>query len=303
MENECDGKLRIGAIIDLKKIALIFVFLTAISFASAQAGDGSLALVQAADSGDMASIKALLESGVTADAKDTAGETALVHAARNGHTEVVEALLEKGAHINAHRKDGMTPLMEAAWNGHLETVKILLAKNADADLRTKAGKTASYLAAQQGYQKIRDLIYAKENPRGGPSKEYLYYEYPWFLNPGVTFTSNGVGGEMSLGCYGLMIVVFGGVLQYEPAKELFNRGVEIGFPFFLVEMGYSTSKLGSSNYIAPTLSLPFSNLKNEDVQLYLNVFYRHYFDYRGLNSVGAALKIWPGPIFGRLLSR
>jgi uncharacterized protein len=63
------------------------------------------------------------------------GYTALMRAARSGQLNTVRALLKKGAKVNAQNDIGLTALMLASAEGHLEVVKALLAAGADPNLR------------------------------------------------------------------------------------------------------------------------------------------------------------------------
>jgi len=80
----------------------------------------------AAETGQVNTVRTLLENGVDVDAKNAKGATALWLAASNGHLEVVRLLLEKGAAVDAKNDNGVTPLWTAAANGHLEVVRLLL---------------------------------------------------------------------------------------------------------------------------------------------------------------------------------
>lgn len=116
-----------------------------------------------------------------------------------------------------------------------------------------------------------------------------FYLNPWFVNPGVTFTKNGFGGELSFGRNDLNKhsgLLWGGVLQYEPEMNLFQTGVEAGLMFFLVEGGYAMGNTKASFYAAPTLSFPVAG-----PWLVMNGFYRHYFQNKDLGSLGVSLKL------------
>src|SRR5689334_10260498 len=65
-------------------------------------------LLTAASKGDLATVRAMLSSGVNPNTKDADGITALMYAARKDKAEVVEALLDKGADINAKDSGGWT---------------------------------------------------------------------------------------------------------------------------------------------------------------------------------------------------
>ena len=78
-----------------------------------------LELLKAADSGDLARVKLLVEAGADIHAKD---DRALRLASNYGHLEVVKYLVGCGANIHAW-DDGA--LRGASRNGHLEVVEYL----------------------------------------------------------------------------------------------------------------------------------------------------------------------------------
>jgi ankyrin repeat protein len=63
-------------------------------------------LLAASARGDVAMVRAILDSGASANTKDSEGITALMYAARKGNAEVAQVLLEKGADVNAKDGDG-----------------------------------------------------------------------------------------------------------------------------------------------------------------------------------------------------
>ena len=67
----------------------------------------------AAEHGQEAVVRLLLEKGANIDAKYEDGETALVAAAVGRHEAVVRLLLEKGADVKAQNRYGATALMKA----------------------------------------------------------------------------------------------------------------------------------------------------------------------------------------------
>lgn len=114
----------------------------------------ALALIEAAEAGEEAAIRAMLEAGATpVDSLGPAGTTALMEAASHGHAGVLAALLEHSARTGTADAIGWTALHFAAYNGNLIAVQALLSAGADADARSlgddgddTGGQTALELA-------------------------------------------------------------------------------------------------------------------------------------------------------------
>jgi hypothetical protein len=84
------------------------------SFTSAaRTTDSAAQLRRAAEMGDVAVLRALLDQRTPVDARDASGRTALMLATLHGRTEAVEALLSAGADPNAADARGATPLQAA----------------------------------------------------------------------------------------------------------------------------------------------------------------------------------------------
>jgi hypothetical protein len=124
--------------------------------ASVAALSGSDALFDAARQGDVAAVKAQLDSGVPVDATWRYGQTALFIAAGRGHTEVVKLLIDRGAKPDV--KDsfyGFTAVSAAAQKGSVETVMLLLDKGATGADEMLVG------AAGQGQVKLLEALLAR----------------------------------------------------------------------------------------------------------------------------------------------
>jgi len=109
----------------------------------------------AAQSGDAAQVKNLLDAGTDHAAVDEAGETALMHAARVGHLAAVQVLIAAGADVNATSPQGWTALAKAAYNGetergYVDVIESLHAAGASLDARIFFGITPLMLAAGGG---------------------------------------------------------------------------------------------------------------------------------------------------------
>jgi len=112
-------------------------------------------LFAAAQSGDAAKVKTLLDSGVAHSATDEAGETALMHAAHGGHVATVQLLIAAGADVNAKSPQGWTAVAKAAYNGetergYVEVIEVLADAGASLDERIFFGITPLMLAAGGG---------------------------------------------------------------------------------------------------------------------------------------------------------
>lgn len=81
---------------------------------------------------------------------DQDGYTALMRAAETGRVNTVRGLLKRGANVNAQDSFGRTALMVAAALGHVEVVKALLAARADSNLRAFNFHMGDYTALMAG---------------------------------------------------------------------------------------------------------------------------------------------------------
>ncbi len=122
-------------------------------------------VADAAQTGDIAEVRALLQQGADVNAAQTDGLTALHWAAMNNHGEIIDVLLYAGATVKPlTRVGGYTPLHLAARSGHAEIVTKLTAAGADPDEWTTTGVTAIHFAAQaNSAETIRALAEAGAN--------------------------------------------------------------------------------------------------------------------------------------------
>lgn len=100
-------------------------------------------LCEAADAGEIATVRSLLQQGV-----GTSGLNEALHAAAAGdHSAIVTVLLDKGAEIDAEFS-GQTALHKAAARGHTGTIAILLDRGAKIDAPQRV--TPLHLAVRDG---------------------------------------------------------------------------------------------------------------------------------------------------------
>lgn len=116
----------------------------------------------AAQSRDIAAVRALLKQGADVNAAQGDGMTALHWAALNGEAELTSMLLYAGANWRAMtRLGGYVPLHLAARAGAAPVVEVLLEAGADQTIRTATGATALMLAAASGDAKAVDVLLAR----------------------------------------------------------------------------------------------------------------------------------------------
>ena len=116
-------------------------------------------LLDAAKTGDAATVDALLGQDVDATSVGPDGTTALHWAARADALDIVERLLAAGADATSVNRYGVTPLSLAAENGNDAIVRVLLAAGADANTATPQGETVLMVAARTGrVDVVRQLL-------------------------------------------------------------------------------------------------------------------------------------------------
>jgi ankyrin repeat protein len=116
-------------------------------------------LLQAAESGDVSSVKMLVNStDVSCITGVDARNAPLTYAAENGHVDVVRVLLESGANLEATNHFQRTALHEAAYEGHLEVCRLLLDWGAKVDPLDNFKYSPLHDAAQKGHLSVVKLL-------------------------------------------------------------------------------------------------------------------------------------------------
>ena len=115
---------------------------------NAALGDGTTALHHAAVRGDAEMVGVLLYAGANVRATTRLGGYTPLHlASQRGHEAVIERLVKAGASPNLATATGATPLMLAAASGHVAAVKQLVAQKADLNTREQANEQTALMFA------------------------------------------------------------------------------------------------------------------------------------------------------------
>ncbi len=117
------------------------------------------ALIAAAQAGDMALLRRLLDAGTPVDARDARRRTALLAATHTNRVDAARLLIERGADVNAKDDIHDSPFLYAGAQGRPEI--LLLTLNAGADLKStnRYGGTALIPAAHHGHvETVRALL-------------------------------------------------------------------------------------------------------------------------------------------------
>jgi ankyrin repeat protein len=128
--------------------------------------DGMTALHWAVYRDDLDTARILLGAKANVRAINRHGVTPLSLACMNGNAALVELLLERGADPNTVLLGGESALMTAARTGKIGPVKALLARGADANAKERRGQTALMWASAEGHvEVVRALLHAKADFR------------------------------------------------------------------------------------------------------------------------------------------
>ncbi|KAJ2931938.1 hypothetical protein H1R20_g5163, partial [Candolleomyces eurysporus] len=125
----------------------------------------------AAQRGDVAQLRALIESGqASATDRDEQNVTPLHWAAINAHIAACRYLLEQGAEVDALGGDLVaTPMQWAARNGYLYIIHLLIAHNADPTITDSQGYNTLHLVTHSS--SIMPLLYLLHQPINVDSRD------------------------------------------------------------------------------------------------------------------------------------
>jgi ankyrin repeat protein len=166
-----------------------------VALAAAAVARAEPALVDAAQKGDVKTVRTLLRQAVDVNGAQTDGMTALHWAVQRNDLELTSLLLGAGADVKAANRTGVRPLylaavngnaavigklldagedanavltgeaetvlMLTAYTGNLDAVKLLLDRGADVNAQQYRGQTALMWAASEGHAAVAKLLLAR----------------------------------------------------------------------------------------------------------------------------------------------
>jgi len=136
----------------MRKLTWWAVAVTAISIAAtSSAAPATTSLLDAAESGDRATVLRLLaEKGTNPNMVGADGTTAVMWAAHNDDLALVQALIKAGANVKLKNQFGTSAITEAAIIGSAPIIEALLKAGADPNTKNPEGETALMAVARSG---------------------------------------------------------------------------------------------------------------------------------------------------------
>lgn len=142
-------------------LAAAFLFLAAMEPSWAQPGNArEREMIQAAERGELVTVRKLLAEGARLDARDQRGRTALLAATHRNQVDVARFLIQEGADVNAKDFIQDTPYLYAAAEGRTEILKLTLAAGADLKDVNRYRGTGLIPAAHRGHVENVKLLLA-----------------------------------------------------------------------------------------------------------------------------------------------
>ena len=111
-------------------------------------------LYEAANEGDYAGVREMVEAGANANAVIDGDGSPLIGAARSGSIQIAQYLLDHGADANQTVPGDGSPLIVAAQRGRLDQVALLVKRGADVNLAVEGDENPLMGAAEGGHLAI-----------------------------------------------------------------------------------------------------------------------------------------------------
>lgn len=147
------------------RILALGAFLAVVSLAGLGLGQSADSLPDAAQSGDSARVRSLLDAGADVNSAQSNGSTALHWAVYRNDSDTVGLLIDRGADVTARTREGISPLFMASLYGNPSIIQSLLDAGADANELGPNTETPIMLAARNGNpEAVRTLLSAGADP-------------------------------------------------------------------------------------------------------------------------------------------
>jgi ankyrin len=146
--------------VTLKELVLATLFgMLALTVPTVTAAEDVPALVMAADTGDIAAVRQLLNNHTDPNTSDSKGLTALNWAAYSGRLDVAQELIAHGAKVDSNtNKDKWTPLINAAAQGHPDIVAFLLDHGANISATSATYCQPLAFAVENDHTAVAELL-------------------------------------------------------------------------------------------------------------------------------------------------
>ena len=118
-------------------------------------------LYEAANDGDYAGVRELVEAGANANAVIDGDGSPLIGAARSGNILIAQYLLDHGADPNQPVEGDGSPLIAAAAFGRLDQVALLISRGADVNLAVDGDENPLMNAAEGGHIEVVKFLIDK----------------------------------------------------------------------------------------------------------------------------------------------
>ena len=115
------------------------------------APEQDIALIAAAEKGDLEGVAKAMRAGGVITARDQRGRNAVLAAAYGNHVPASLLLMAAGSDVNAKDDQGNSAFLIAAAEGYLDVVKLALRSGADVNSTNRFGGTGLIPAAHHGH--------------------------------------------------------------------------------------------------------------------------------------------------------
>ena len=127
----------------------------------AAAREADLALIAAAEKGDLDGVAKAMRAGASIKATDAHGRNAVLAAAYGNHVPVALLLMAAGSDVNAKDDQENSAFLIAGAEGYTDIVRLSLRSGADLKSTNRQGGTALIPAAHHGHvDTVRELVKA-----------------------------------------------------------------------------------------------------------------------------------------------